>query len=327
MAAGNDNTMIMLCCVMQYTHGISYEYTHIYPALKSLGKKIKVFPLELARVGSTNMGVDDRFLDTIKKIKPKVLIIKPYRDTLRKETIAYATSVLGIYTVALFGDDEKFFDNGVCKSVDFALSFKLVTTTYKPAVKWYEKLGCKNVIHLGYGAYDKLFKPNPKVQKEYDISFCGASRDPRIDLLNYLAERLYYDNHKIKVFGSGWTESNDRVIDNKEYVEVINKTKINLNIGLDEVNGQRILQVKGRDFEVPMAGGFLLTSYNDYLKEFYKFGTEIETYKDKVECADKIVYYLLHGNKREKIALAGHNRAKKDHTYTKRMSDLLKKVK
>ena len=76
-----------------------------------------------------------------------------------------------------------------------------------------------------------------------------------------------------------------------------------------------------------MTGGFLLTDYNENLKEFFKFGKEIETYKDKAECLSKIRYYLKHEDKREKIAQAGYRRARRDHTYMKRFKRILDLIK
>jgi spore maturation protein CgeB len=87
-----------------------------------------------------------------------------------------------------------------------------------------------------------------------------------------------------------------------------------------------IVQVKGRDFEVPMAGGFLLTKDSDQIREFFKPGKEIVVYKDFNDLIDKAKYYVKHDDKREKIAESGHKRAKKDHTYTKRLTQLLKDI-
>jgi spore maturation protein CgeB len=80
----------------------------------------------------------------------------------------------------------------------------------------------------------------------------------------------------------------------------------------------RILQVRLRDFEVPMSGGFYMVEYMEELKEFFDIGKEIVCYTDKQDLTDKIKYYLKHDNARECIRKAGHRRCVRDHTWHKR---------
>jgi len=51
-------------------------------------------------------------------------------------------------------------------------------------------------------------------------------------------------------------------------------------------------------------------------------GKEVETYDSIDECIDKIKYYLLNEEEREKIAKAGQVRTLKEHTYEKRIEKL-----
>ena len=75
-----------------------------------------------------------------------------------------------------------------------------------------------------------------------------------------------------------------------------------------------------------MSGGFLLTTYNENLKQYFKLGKEIETYKDDEELIKKARYYLKHDSIRNKIALAGYRRAIKDHKYTTRFKDIFNQI-
>jgi spore maturation protein CgeB len=49
----------------------------------------------------------------------------------------------------------------------------------------------------------------------------------------------------------------------------------------------------------------------------------LETYKDINELNEKINYYLLHDNEREHIARAGYEWVINNHTYDKRIENLI----
>jgi len=80
--------------------------------------------------------------------------------------------------------------------------------------------------------------------------------------------------------------------------------------------------LKLRDFDGPMSGSFYLTHDNSDLRDVYKIGSEIETYRDVDDCIEKVKWYLIHDVERESIASAGRQRALNDHTWIRRFSDL-----
>lgn len=91
-------------------------------------------------------------------------------------------------------------------------------------------------------------------------------------------------------------------------------------------SGERILQVRLRDFEVPMSGGFYLIEYVEELEEFFDPGKEIVFYRDRHDLLDKIRYYLAHESERETIRRAGHRRALRDHTWHRRFEDAFRQM-
>ena len=82
-----------------------------------------------------------------------------------------------------------------------------------------------------------------------------------------------------------------------------------------------IKQVRLRDFEVPMSGGFYFVETMLELAEFFEYDKEIVGYADKQELADKAAYYLAHAQEREQIRQAGLARAQRDHSWHKRFLD------
>lgn len=118
------------------------------------------------------------------------------------------------------------------------------------------------------------------------------------------------------------------VLSDQGIVDVFNRSKINLGFSScgethrpSTEQSERIVQIRLRDFEVPMCGGFYLVEYMEELQEFYEIGKEIECYQSKEEMMEKIRFYLKHDAAREAIRVAGHARALKDHTWQKRFQD------
>jgi len=64
-------------------------------------------------------------------------------------------------------------------------------------------------------------------------------------------------------------------------------------------------QYTRRCFEIPAVGGFLFSEYTKDLAAIFKEGTEAEYFRNEQEFVDKIKYYLVHEEKRKKIAEAG----------------------
>jgi spore maturation protein CgeB len=106
-----------------------------------------------------------------------------------------------------------------------------------------------------------------------------------------------------------------------ELIQMYSRSKINLGFsscGNTHETGERILQVRLRDFEVPMSGGFYIVEHMEELEEFFNIGKEIVCYTSKEDLADKIKYYLKHDDERERIRKAGHERCLRDHSWHKR---------
>jgi spore maturation protein CgeB len=111
------------------------------------------------------------------------------------------------------------------------------------------------------------------------------------------------------------------VLSDLEVIQLYSRSRINLGFstcGNTQESGERIMQIRLRDFEVPMSGGFYMVEYMEELEEFFEIGKEIVCYADPSDLADKIKYYLGHDHERETIRLAGHERCLRDHTWQKR---------
>jgi len=85
-------------------------------------------------------------------------------------------------------------------------------------------------------------------------------------------------------------------------------------------------QIKGRNFEVPGCGGFLLTSSADDLETYYDLDQETVCFDGIADLTEKIKYYLAHEDEREAIARRGYERTLRDHTYERRFADIFGRI-
>jgi spore maturation protein CgeB len=110
------------------------------------------------------------------------------------------------------------------------------------------------------------------------------------------------------------------------YVALFSESKISLGfliLGDTHRTRRPLRQVRLREFEAPMAGAFYLTGWLfDELAMHYEIGNEIVCYQSIPEMVDLARYYLTHDSERERIRVAGHERAMRDHTWQRRFEDL-----
>jgi spore maturation protein CgeB len=119
------------------------------------------------------------------------------------------------------------------------------------------------------------------------------------------------------------------ILSDDELIKTYSRSKINLGFsscGDTHQESERILQIRLRDFEVPMSGGFYMVEYMEDLEEFYEVGKEVVCYTNREDLAEKIKYYLTHDREREAIRKAGHQRCLRDHTWQKRFEAAFKEM-
>jgi hypothetical protein len=83
-----------------------------------------------------------------------------------------------------------------------------------------------------------------------------------------------------------------------------------------------------RLFETTGRGGFLIFPYIKGLEDSFEIGRELISYpfNDFKYLQSVIDFYLSHDVEREAIRLAGHKRAKENHTYTQRLNYIIETI-
>jgi hypothetical protein len=188
-----------------------------------------------------------------------------------------------------------------------------VLTAAPECVEWYLKEGCP-ALFFPEASDPNIFYPMPQLPKIHDVIFVGA----RYGIREKIVQGLRRAGVSVSAFGNGW--EGGRLL-TEDVARLFAQSKIILGSGTIG-HCTDFYALKLRDFDGPMSGSFYLTHDNSDLREVYKIGSEIETYRDVDDCIEKVKWYLIHDVERESIASAGRQRALNDHTWIRRFSDL-----
>lgn len=89
-----------------------------------------------------------------------------------------------------------------------------------------------------------------------------------------------------------------------------------INVAENNANNMRLFEATG-------VGTLLITDRKDNLGELFEVGKEVVAYSSPEEAAEMIRYYIANPEDARVIARAGQERTLKEHTYKKRMDELL----
>ncbi len=186
-------------------------------------------------------------------------------------------------------------------------------TTVRECALWYQAEGGL-AVYMPEGADPAAVYPMADVERDIPVSFFGRRYGARGRIVDEVRRRQV----DIRGFGSGWQAG---AIGWDEIARALARSRINLGIG-GIANSDWLSCLKGRDFEVPLARGLYLTTYDPELAQFFDIGREILCYKHVEEAVELIRYYLRHEDEAEAIREAGYRRALAEHTWEHRLIEL-----
>jgi spore maturation protein CgeB len=212
----------------------------------------------------------------------------------------------------------------------------------------YRRIGA-NPIYCQEAANPNIYKPHDLPTK-FDVTFVGQKYGNRPVYIRHLLDQ----GIDVHVWGPFWQRGPRSVprwrligsrikrflkgaeplfpvkiprkrcgppLDDQDLIKMYSRSRINLGFSSVADTTTGIKQVRLRDFEVPMSGGFYMIEYMSELEEFFEIGQEVVCYHDKDDLAAKVQYYLAHDSERERIRKAGMRRARRDHTWHRRFQD------
>jgi spore maturation protein CgeB len=132
----------------------------------------------------------------------------------------------------------------------------------------------------------------------------------------------------VGVYGDYWNyfwpgKGTNRAISGPEMVKAFNASKIVLNVHADSDLDNK---VNTRTFEATGCRSFLLTDRGYGMDEYFKIGQEVVCYDDERNLVELAKYYLSADKERKEISARGQERAYSNHTYTSRLSEMLRTI-
>lgn len=210
--------------------------------------------------------------------------------------------------------------------VSFLAGYDLILTSFPHFVPRLRAMGvASEYFRIGFDT--RVQERLGSVKKDVDASFVGGisrHHGNAVPLLEYLAA-----NTSIQFFGYG-----AQILDQhspiraRHHGEVwgldmyraLARSRVTLNrhIGVAEnyANNMRLYEATG-------VGTLLITDAKDNLGDLFEIGKEVVVYTRPEEAAERIEYYLAHSAEAEMIARAGQARTLQDHTYKRRMEELV----
>ncbi len=164
------------------------------------------------------------------------------------------------------------------------------------------------------------------------LSFVGAGYYNRQQTFASLS------HYPLKIWGTEWptarpfdklVQESGRRLKPEEYNKIFNATDVNINLhssterdGVDPTGDF----VNPRTFELASAGAFQLVDERSLLAECFIPGEEIVTFSSVEDLRQKIEYYRERPSERMAIAEKARTRALRDHTYEKRVEQMLEYI-
>lgn len=327
--------------------GICHEYVNIYETLKRMPWiKTELFAYDEVLRSEGRIRMNQKLLKTVQEYRPDICFFVLFTDEIEKTTLRFIAERTVSKTVNWFTDDHWRFD---LYSKYWAPLFHWVVTTDARSLDKYHNIGYNNAILSQWGFNQYVSIPESGDYR-HEVSFIGQVHSSRQLLIN----RLSAQGIHVECWGKGW---NNGRIENDTMREKFVQSKINLNFtaSSNAVNVKRLAkilfqrrcddtyhlrsplqsfneirsllferrqQIKGRNFEIPGCGGFLLTEYAEDIERYFIPDKEVVIYHSIEELVEKIEYYLHHDEEREMIRKAGQQRTLKEHTYEQRFKNI-----
>jgi spore maturation protein CgeB len=204
---------------------------------------------------------------------------------------------------------------------------------------WSEKLvfslkqrGVANACFMPFAWDEEVFPYDAPPEDIWQgVLFIGGWDEEREAFLNSIAEHV-----PLKIYGpSYWGErskTNSRSrqcwmgsdLRGAEAAKLIRESAVCINILRTQhiIDGQPDGLIM-RHFEVPGAGGFLLSTRSGGATRLFPEGETAEYFANTEECMAKIRHFLANPEQRKKIALAAHANVASLHTYEHRLRELV----
>jgi spore maturation protein CgeB len=360
-----DETLMRILYVgLKYDYGVpaqgySYEHNNFYDSLINMGHEVLYFDTGSLLKAHGRERMNQRLLEVARNEHAELMFTVLFREELKREVVQEISESTSTVTLNWFCDDHWRFDD---YTRYWAPMFNWVVTTANSALPKYQLLGYDNVIKSQWACnhfqYRKLDLP-----LTFDASFVGmphgdrphvvqALRDAGVDVQvwgsGWSSGRVSQDE-MIRVFNQSRINLNlSNASQPKSFSAKLSgflarrlarmplspkrrSQGMRIIAALENQHGRMpesryAAQIKGRNFEVPGCGGFLLTGGAENLGDYYVDGEEVVCFSDRADLVSKVRHYLSNEAERAHVAAAGHRRTLAEHTYVHRFTEIFRRM-
>lgn len=304
------------------TRGLGYEYVNFVPALERLGSAVTLFESLDRGHYSDFADMNRELLQTVRTQQPDLLFCVLLGYEVWTETLDLIRGASRALVINWGTDDSwkyESFARYVASHVD------VWATTSATAAAQAQREGHDNFVLTQWAAgRDFLAEPLPASQCKHTVTFVGSAYGNRKQWVEALGAR----GIDVQCFGHGWSSG---AVAAEDVPRIYRESVLTLNFGdsglhLKGLKPYRSRQIKARVFEVPGAGGCLLTEAAENLAAYYTPEREVLLFHKPDDLATTIRHYLDHPEERDAIARAGHARTRREHVYDDRFARLLEEA-
>jgi spore maturation protein CgeB len=313
------------------SRGLSFEETNFRSSIEGMGHRLTAFDfMERSRAGGVAQMRDD-LVALAAETEPDLAFFFLFTDQLDTRTIEEVGRRGGCQTVNWFADDHWRFEDF---TRHMAPAFDLAVTTDADSLPKYRQLPDTRV-HLSQWACNRYAYRRVTDELKHDVTFVGQPHGDR----KQTVARLGAAGNPVECWGFGWPGG---AIEHAAMVDVFASSRINLNLSnSSDVPGlkarlRRLLhlnppaprppQIKGRNFEVPGCGGFLLTERVPHLERYFELDREVAVFDGVEDLVEKTRYWMTNEQERQRIADAGYRRVLSEHTYDHRFAAIFEEL-
>lgn len=306
--------------------GLSFEELNFRSSLEGMGHEVVPFDYMAVTRRDGRRRMRAKLVELAAEMKPDLAFFFLFEDEIDRSTVDGVRRSGGCPTVNWFADDHWRFDNF---TRHLAPAFDLAVTTDQDSLPKYRAAGIDHV-HLSQWASNRYAYRKVTEALEHEVTFVGRPHAERPAII----ERLRAEGHDVECWGHGWPAGR---LGHEEMVRVFSSSRINLNLSNSAVppntlrvrvgrllgrgpSGPLPPQIKGRNFEVPGCGGFILTERVPHLERYFVPGEEIAVYDGLDDLVEQVAYWLENEAERRTVAEAGHRRVLAEHTYDHRFN-------
>lgn len=145
------------------------------------------------------------------------------------------------------------------------------------------------------------------------------------------ARQNYYLKEINRARNSSWLPYNMRLrrrmrppVFGVQMLATLRQSAVVLNVHADSSS---LFASNMRLFETTGAGACLLTDWKKNINDLFEEGRDVVTYRSTEECIEKAQWLFDHPNEREEIAQRGQQRTLKEHSFERRIDELLELLK